>query len=119
MDVGNPSNFVRMLDMFGGDFESLSKEIIGYAFTDSETQRVMREVFSNNKYVMDPHGAVAYLGLEGILKVEQYKYAWDFFGNSTSGKIQGCSRRNVADFRSYSKRPSKVFAASEEKYSVV
>ncbi|HET6541834.1 MAG TPA: threonine synthase [Chryseolinea sp.] len=68
MDVGNPSNFVRMLDLFGGDFESLSKEIIGYAFTDSETQRVMRDVFSSNKYVMDPHGAVAYLGLKEFLK---------------------------------------------------
>ena len=68
MDVGNPSNFVRMLDLFGGDFESLSKEIIGYSFTDSETQRAMREVFSSNKYVMDPHGAVAYLGLKEFLK---------------------------------------------------
>jgi len=57
-----------MLDLFGGDFESLSKEIIGYAFTDSETQRVMRDVFSSNKYVMDPHGAVAYLGLKEFLK---------------------------------------------------
>ena len=68
MDVGNPSNFVRMLDLFGGDFESLSKDIIGYAFSDLETQRAMREVFSTNKYVMDPHGAVAYLGLKEFLK---------------------------------------------------
>jgi threonine synthase len=68
MDVGNPSNFVRMLDLFKGDFESLSKEIVGYAFTDEETQAAMRAVFSRNKYVMDPHGAVAYLGLRKYLK---------------------------------------------------
>ena len=68
MDVGNPSNFVRMLDLFQGDFESLSREIAGYAFTDSETETAMQEVFSRNKYIMDPHGAVAYLGLKEFLK---------------------------------------------------
>jgi threonine synthase len=68
MDVGNPSNFVRMLDLFQGDFESLSNEIVGYAFTDSETETAMQEVFSRNKYVMDPHGAIAYLGLKEFLK---------------------------------------------------
>jgi len=68
MDVGNPSNFVRMLDLFQGDFERLSREIAGYAFTDSETETAMQEVFSRNKYIMDPHGAVAYLGLKEFLK---------------------------------------------------
>ncbi|HEX6223013.1 MAG TPA: threonine synthase [Chryseolinea sp.] len=68
MDVGNPSNFVRMLDLFHGSFENLSKEIVGYAFTDEETQAAMRAVFSKNKYVMDPHGAIAYLGLKEYLK---------------------------------------------------
>src|SRR5688572_20891314 len=68
MDVGNPSNFVRMLDLFKGDFDALSKEIVGYSFTDEETQTAMQEVFSSKKYVMDPHGAVAYLGLKKYLK---------------------------------------------------
>ena len=71
MDVGNPSNFVRMLDLFQGDFESLSREIAGYAFTDSETETAMQEVFSRNKYIMDPHGAVAYLGLKEFLKSQK------------------------------------------------
>jgi threonine synthase len=68
MDVGNPSNFVRMLDLFQGDFENLSNEIVGFAFTDEQTEAAMREVFARNKYVMDPHGAVAYLGLKEYLK---------------------------------------------------
>ncbi|WP_276374026.1 threonine synthase [Chryseolinea sp. H1M3-3] len=75
MDVGNPSNFVRMLDLFQGDFDLLANEIVGYSFTDEETQKAMREVFSRNKYVMDPHGAVAYLGLKKYLgehKLEAY-----------------------------------------------
>lgn len=64
MDVGNPSNFVRMLDLYEGDFEKLSAEIVGYSFTDNETQNAMRETFARKKYIMDPHGAVAYLGLK-------------------------------------------------------
>lgn len=68
MDVGNPSNFVRMLDLFRGDFDALSEEIVGYSFTDEETQDAMREVFSSRNYVMDPHGAVAFLGLKKYLE---------------------------------------------------
>lgn len=64
MDVGNPSNFARILDLFGGDFELLSNVVSGFAFTDDQTQSAMRQVFSKSGYVMDPHGAVAYLGLK-------------------------------------------------------
>jgi threonine synthase len=64
MDVGNPSNFVRMLDLYNHDFEALSKDITGYAFTDDETRQAMRDVYVKQHYVMDPHGAVGYLGLK-------------------------------------------------------
>lgn len=73
MDVGNPSNFVRMLDLFQGDFEMLANEITGYSFTDQQTQTAMRDVFKKSKYVMDPHGAVAYLGLKKYLKDNNLK----------------------------------------------
>jgi threonine synthase len=64
MDVGNPSNFARLLDLFQQDHASISKSITGYAFTDSETQQVMVDVYKRKNYVMDPHGAVGYLGLK-------------------------------------------------------
>ena len=64
MDVGNPSNFYRMLELFNGNFESLSGLIKGYSFTDAETADGMRKVYANSKYIMDPHGAVGYLGLK-------------------------------------------------------
>lgn len=64
MDVGNPSNFYRMMDLFDGDYEKLSAEITGYGFNDAETQAAMKKIFSSKNYVMDPHGAVAYLGLK-------------------------------------------------------
>lgn len=67
MDVGNPSNFVRMLDLFDGNDRELGAVIEGYAFTDEETKKAMRWIASEKKYVMDPHGAVGYLGLKRYL----------------------------------------------------
>lgn len=64
MDVGNPSNFVRMLDLFNGNDQAMAEMIEGYAFTDQETKAAMRKVASQKKYVMDPHGAVGFLGLK-------------------------------------------------------
>lgn len=64
MDVGNPSNFVRLLDLYDNNFEKLSADIVGYSFTDEETREAMRKVFLNQKYILDPHGAVGYLGLK-------------------------------------------------------
>ncbi|MBX2956358.1 MAG: threonine synthase [Cyclobacteriaceae bacterium] len=68
MDVGNPSNFARLLALYGNDWDYISKEIYGYAFTDAETRMAMFDVFNQKKYVLDPHGAVGYLGLKKYLE---------------------------------------------------
>jgi threonine synthase len=67
MDVGSPSNVVRMLDLFNGDVSALARQVSGYAFTDAETQTAMRTVYAATGYVMDPHGAIGYLGLKKYL----------------------------------------------------
>ena len=64
MDVGNPSNFVRILELFGQDTEQLKKLFSSYSFTDVETRKAMRSIYEKSLYVADPHGAVGYLGLE-------------------------------------------------------
>ncbi|HFA51403.1 MAG TPA: threonine synthase [Bacteroidetes bacterium] len=64
MDVGNPSNFARMMDMYGSTWNNFKKEISGYSFTDEETKAAMKEVFEKYGYVIDPHGAVGYLALQ-------------------------------------------------------
>lgn len=64
MDVGNPSNFARILDLFQHDHQTIQKEIWGCAFTDDETRSVMKKVFRESHYILDPHGAVGYLGLK-------------------------------------------------------
>jgi threonine synthase len=64
MDVGNPSNFARLLDLFHHDHSSMQKEITAYSFTDDDTRDAMMDVFSQSQYTLDPHGAVGYLGLK-------------------------------------------------------
>jgi threonine synthase len=67
MDVGNPSNFARMLDLYANDFDALSKDVGGYSFSDDETSNAIKSVFNESKYIMDPHGSVGYLGLKKYL----------------------------------------------------
>ena len=67
MDVGNPSNFARLMDLYHHDLHAISKDIVGYAFTDAQTAEAMRQVSAENDYILDPHGAVGYLGLRRYL----------------------------------------------------
>lgn len=64
MDVGDPSNFVRILEIFKNDDDKLKEVLSSYSFTDKETQKVMKVIREKHNYIADPHGAVGYLGLK-------------------------------------------------------
>ena len=64
MDVGNPSNFYRMMDLYENDLAKISKDIVGISITDQETKQTIKEVFENHHYTLDPHGAVGYCALK-------------------------------------------------------
>ncbi|WP_186757717.1 threonine synthase [Echinicola salinicaeni] len=64
MDVGNPSNFYRLLALYGNDEDLLKSMVKGCFYDDETTREAMREVKEKTGYLMDPHGAVAYLGLK-------------------------------------------------------
>ena len=68
MDVGNPSNFIRIQELFNNDLEQLKKSFSSYSFTDDETRKAMKEIYNKAKYIADPHGAVGYLGCKEYLK---------------------------------------------------
>ncbi|NUY80005.1 threonine synthase [Flavobacterium sp. MAH-1] len=68
MDVGNPSNFIRIRELYGDDKATFEKEFSSYAFSDAETRQAMKSVYGNSGYVLEPHGAVAYLGLKKELE---------------------------------------------------
>jgi len=64
MDVGNPSNFIRIQELFNNDLETLKSAFSSYRFSEDETRKTMKKIYSNSGYVADPHGAVGYLGLK-------------------------------------------------------
>jgi threonine synthase len=68
MDVGNPSNFVRINDMYGKSVEAMRKDITGYHYSDDDTRKIIRDVFSQTRYLLEPHGAIGYKALEEYLK---------------------------------------------------
>jgi threonine synthase len=70
MDVGNPSNFPRILSLFGNSHEELCSVLKGCWFTDEETRNAMRELQGKYSYQSDPHGAVGYLGLKKYMEKE-------------------------------------------------
>lgn len=64
MDVGDPSNFIRIRHLYDDNFETISKNISSFSFTDEETKEAMLKIYNDCSYVADPHGAVGYLGLK-------------------------------------------------------
>lgn len=67
MDVGNPSNFARMLDLYDHQWNKMRLDIFGASFTDEQTKTAIQDVYAKYGYLLDPHGAVAYLGLQSFL----------------------------------------------------
>lgn len=68
MDVGNPSNFPRILSLFGNDHTEITRNLKGYWFTDDETRGAMKTLYDRFGYQADPHGAVGFLGLIEYMK---------------------------------------------------
>lgn len=64
MDVGSPSNFVRILELFAKDHAAMAATIAGYTVSDTITQETIAQVYQADDYILDPHGAVAYHALE-------------------------------------------------------
>ncbi|CAN5136428.1 threonine synthase [soil metagenome] len=71
MDVGNPSNFSRILEIFDKDYLRLKEVLISVSVSDEKTAETMREVFEKYNYVLDPHGAVGFFALSEYLKNNQ------------------------------------------------
>lgn len=68
MDVGAPSNFIRIQEIYKNNFETLRVNLSSFSFTDDETREALLEIHNKYNYVADPHGAVGYLGCKDYLK---------------------------------------------------
>ncbi len=67
MDVGNPSNFIRILELFGNDYDKIKEIISSFSFTDEETANTVKNVYKSTHKILDPHTAVAFAGLKTYL----------------------------------------------------
>ncbi len=68
MDVGNPSNFVRVLDLYEKSLEAMKADISSYRYSDSEIENIVNDTFKKTKYLLDPHGACGYESLKESLQ---------------------------------------------------
>lgn len=64
MDVGSPSNFVRMMELYNNDLVALKNDLVAYRYTDVQTEKKMLDTYSAFNYLLDPHGAVGLLALQ-------------------------------------------------------
>jgi threonine synthase len=73
MDVGDPSNFIRIREIFSQVFNDLKKNLSSVSYTDDQTKVAIAKLFRDHHYLADPHGAVGYLGLENYLSMHPGK----------------------------------------------
>ena len=72
MDVGDPSNFARIIDLYGGDHKRITSLISGATYSDNMIRETMADCYCRTKYVLDPHGACGYRALREGLKADEY-----------------------------------------------
>lgn len=71
MDVGDPSNFARILDLYDGSHETIKHDISGFAYTDEQIANSIRTCWQSHNYLLDPHGACAYQALQDGLEANE------------------------------------------------
>jgi threonine synthase len=88
MDVGNPSNFSRLLALYGNDEKLFRSKVKGFYFDNQDTQRAMVQIKEETGYIMDPHGAVGFLGLRNYMKMNPGEYVGIFLETAHPAKFK-------------------------------
>jgi threonine synthase len=71
MDVGNPSNFDRIMELYANNCDKVKSQFSGFSISDEDTISTMLELYKKTGYTLDPHGAVAYAGLKEYMKTNE------------------------------------------------
>ena len=71
MDVGDPSNFARIYDLYGKDVDNVRKDVSGATYTDEQIAETIRDVYNRTSYLCDPHGACGYRALQEGLQPDE------------------------------------------------
>ena len=116
MDVGNPSNFVRILELYKFNLENIRKEIESKSYNDEETLETMRELYQNSDYILDPHGAIGYMGIKEFIK-NHNKYCGLFLETADPSKFTNIVNKAIGINPPIPKRLEKCL--DKEKESIV
>lgn len=71
MDVGDPSNFARVLDLYGGSHDAITKDVSGATYNDAQISETVQSVYDQTHYLLDPHGACGFRALHESLKADE------------------------------------------------
>ncbi|SNS57414.1 threonine synthase [Belliella buryatensis] len=88
MDVGNPSNFYRLLALYDNDERLFREKVKGFYFDDADTAKAMIQTYQQSGYILDPHGAIGYLGLRNFKKQHPDEYVGVFLETAHPGKFK-------------------------------
>src|SRR3972149_6654703 len=72
IDVGNPSNFERLMWLYAGDLEALKRDLVGSRHDDDEVRATIRRIYDERGYLLDPHSAADHLGLKSFLQSDAH-----------------------------------------------
>lgn len=95
IDVGNPSNFARMLELYDRDLEAMRRDVWGCSFNDEETLQAVREVYERYSYIVDPHTAVAMLGWESFARHHREAYRCVLLSTAHPAKFAATIERAI------------------------
>ncbi len=87
MDVGNPSNFARVAELYQHHVSEIRQDIYAASFSDEQTKLAMKEIFDQYQYIVDPHTAVAYLGLIDYVRHYPGRYTKIFLATAHPAKF--------------------------------
>jgi threonine synthase len=73
MDVGDPSNFSRIIELYGSDIDLIKSKVCSYSISDIETRKTIEDVYKTHNYILDPHAAVAYSSMKNWHKNNRNK----------------------------------------------
>jgi threonine synthase len=116
MDVGNPSNWVRVLDMFNQDDAALKNVLTAYSFSDQQTVEAIDEIYKTNEYIVCPHTAIAWLALESYKKENKGDYASVFLSTAHPCKFPNVYNEELTSKISI---PEQVIELADRKQSKV
>jgi threonine synthase len=88
MDVGNPSNFPRLLTLYHNSLEKLRRDLLGFSVTDEQIAETVKQMYATYGYLLDPHSATAYLVLNEYVKIEKRVHPGIFFATAHPAKFE-------------------------------